>query len=99
MGIFNKQVISPEVGLGDHRKRRKSFKDACPLLLGSFVTLVVSEMLANIGLKRRDDAKAVWEGERAVCKRRIAWRGKADEENNGAREYLTECREFNPETS
>lgn len=81
--------------MGDYRKRRKFFKDVCFLLLGSFVILVVSEMLVNIGLKRRDDVKVVWEGERVVCKCRIVWWGKVDEENNGVCEYLIECREFN----
>lgn len=32
-----------------------------PLLLGSFVSSVVTEMSANIGLGRRDVSKAVWE--------------------------------------
>lgn len=86
LDIFNKHNTSLEVlnghhsgargqrwGLRGHQKIRKSHTDAWSVLLGSFATLVVIDMLANIGLERRDDTKAVWEWERAVRKCRIAW--------------------------
>ena len=30
-------------------------------------------MLANTELDRRDDTRAVWGGEKAICKHRIVW--------------------------